>query len=253
MTHGQRTQEQAPGKPLFHKPQEAQAHVNPGARVALLAGATPGLSLPLPDLVSPGQRLCSPSLSPASLFSRLSLFICLLNLFLPRLLLRRSLSCHPRPVLSGSAVPVRGTPPPPLPASPALGSPSVTGCSRCPCHRPPSGPALLRFLAVKRQKAPGGDGLGASPPPPDVGGAQGWGRAISPGARVHAPRPGPPGARADGLHGELGVLRGAGTRAPLWPPAPGESSGPSAGAVLGARGFGPGREPAAPASGRALR
>ena len=46
MTHGQRTQEQAPGKPLFHKPQEAQAHVNPAARVALLAGATPGLSLP---------------------------------------------------------------------------------------------------------------------------------------------------------------------------------------------------------------
>lgn len=53
--------------------------MNPGARLALPSRATPGRSLPLPDLVSPVQRLGSPSLSPASLFPCLSFFIGLLN------------------------------------------------------------------------------------------------------------------------------------------------------------------------------
>lgn len=50
------------------------------------------------------------------------------------------------------------------------------------------------------------------------------------------------------------MLRGAGARAPLQPPTPGEPPGeppgPGAGPVLGARRFGPRRKQAAPAPGR---
>lgn len=98
-----------------------------------------------------------------------------------------------------------------------------------------------------------GTGWGRRHPPPDVGGALGWGAGQNRGVRLPAPGPGPPGARPDGLHGELGVLRGAGARAALHAPAPGESPGTAAGPGLGARGFGSRPMQTAPASGRALR
>lgn len=196
----------------------------------------------IPRLCPPRPSLpVSPSLSP---------LICFLSL--PSL--RRSLFRSPR--LSQSAAPVPGTPLPPLPAPPALGSPAVTGCVRAPLSPPLAGPSLPpASWQCRQRRLREGTGWGHCHPPPDVPGVLGWGRASSRGARVPAPRPGPgpPGARPDGLHGELGVLRGAGTRAPLQSPAPRESPVPGVGPGLGTRGFSPRRKQAAPASGRALR
>lgn len=78
-----------------------------------------------------------------------------------------------------------GTLPPPLPASPPSGLPLSLAAPGAPvtASRPPRTPPLPGGAA---EKAPGGDGLGASPPPSHVGGALGWGRVISRGARVLA-------------------------------------------------------------------
>lgn len=110
-------------------------------------------------------------------------------------------------------------------------------------------PGLPRFLAVPPRRLREGTAGGVAAPLPHRR-RPGLGGGPAPGAPAYPLGTGPRGARPDGLHGELGVLRGAGARAPLRPPTPGEPPGPGAGPVLGARGFGPRREQAAPASGR---
>lgn len=246
---GQRTKQQAPGRTSVSQPTGSTCALRHAP--ALPSCVTPGLSLAVWDLVCPVQRFHLRSLSSASLSPRLSLIIS--SYLLPAssravcFFLALSDSAGPRSPSLGPCCRSSPRPPP-------SGLPLSLAASGLPCHRPVPGPILPHFLAVPREKASGGDGLGASPPPsrrrrrPGLGGGPAPGASASP-----APGPGLPGARRDGLHGELGVLRGAGARAPRQPPAPGESPGPSTGPVLGARGFGPRREQAAPASGRALR
>lgn len=184
-------------------------------------------SLLLRDLVSRVQRLRPPSPSPVS--PSLPHYLSLSPSCLSRRSRRRCLSP------GGSRDPARLSP-----RHRALGSPSSLAASGRRCHRPSPGPALPRFLALRAKEAPGGDGLGESLVPsrrPGPSGGQGEGRT---------------GARPDGLHGELGVLRGAGARAPLRPPAPGESPGPRAVGGPRAPGLSPSPEQTAAASGRAL-
>lgn len=235
---------------MFPGPREAR--VRSGTRPALRSCVTPGLSLPPRDLVCPVRRFHLRSLSSVSLSPRLSLIIS--SDLLPASSRAVCLfSCAFR--LSRSAVPVPGTLLSLLPTPPALGSPSVTGCVRAPVSPPRGGPHTPpTSWRCRGRRLREGTGWGRRHPPPDVAGALGWGGGPAPGASASpAPGPGLPGARPDGLHGELGVLRGAGARAPQQPPARGESPGPGTGPVLGAWGFGPRREQAAPASGRALR
>lgn len=206
----------------------------------------------------PAHRLRPPSLSPRfPLSPSLSLLIC----FLPPPSRRRSFS---RPPSLGRSPPRPEPPPPPLPAPPGLPPPAAApGRPRrrpSPGPRSPAGwrrgPSTLRAGTrrgrrrppSRRARRPGaarwpGQGAGRLPPH----------RPPTPSALVPAPGPGPPGARPDGLHREPGVLRGAGARAPLRPPAPGEPPGPGAARALGPRGFRPRRERAAAASGRAPR
>lgn len=199
------------------------------------------------------QRLHPSSRSPASPSPRLSLIVS------PYLLPVSSLAPSVSFSLSQTQPVRRPGPRDPTATPPRAPRPRVSRCHwlrqgalvTAPC-RALTPPASWQ---CRQRRLREGTGWGHCHPPPDVPGALGWGRASSRGARVPAPRPGPgpPGARPDGLHGELGVLRGAGTRAPLQSPAPRESPVPGVGPGLGTRGFSPRRKQAAPASGRALR
>lgn len=162
-------------------------------RLALPSGATPGLSLPLRELVSPVQRLHLSSLSLASLYPRRSLISS--PYLLPVSFLAPSVSfslsqIQPirRPGLRDPTASASPRPPPP-------GLPLSLAASGRPCHRPLPGPHTPCFLAVPSEKAPGGDRLGALPPPsrrprrPGLGGGPAlWAPASPPPAPVPARR-----------------------------------------------------------------
>lgn len=157
---------------------------------------------------------------------------------------------------AGPRAPAPGTPPPPLPASPPSGLPLSLAApgARVTAPRPPRTPPLPQAVPPPRRLREG-TGWGRRRPPPTSEAPWAGGGGPAPGASASLlPGTGPRGARPDGLHRELGVLRGAGARAPLRPPTsgepPGELPGPGAGPVPGARGVGARREQAAPASGR---
>ena len=191
-----------------------------------------GLGLPRAEAASPLSVPRVP-VSPS-----LSLLICFLPLPSRPLAHSLSLCRSAAPVPRPCAAPPHATAPSGLP--PHWLRPGVRARVTAPCRAPCSpaswscGPRRLRE----------GTGWGCRRPPPDVAGS--LGRADARARGWLAPRP-------DGLHRELGVLRGAGARASLQPPGPGEPPGPRAAQVPGAPGLGPRREQAATASGRAPR
>lgn len=211
---------------MFHKPRShcGQWHT----RYPSPALPSRRHSPPVSPSLGPGVPVQKPSPTPCPPCPCLpvspifSLPIC----FLPLPSRRRSLSLSPR---------LSPTPPPPLPAPPR---PWV---SLCHWLRP--GDLVTAPRQAPHSPLPGGEGRGGSGrgrvggvatpfPTSQAPGAERWpgrGRAGFPGARVPAPGPGPPGPGPDGLHREPGVLRGAGARGPLRPPALGESPGPGAG------------------------
>lgn len=176
-----------------HKLQEA--HVNKpwhapgsacGATRGLPASPSPGVGLPgakTPSLISVPGVPASPSLPHYFPLSASCLFPRVVGLFL---------------ALPDSADPQPGSPGPrrlPSPRPPPPGLPLSLAASGRPCHRPLPGPHTPRFLAVPPEEAPGGDRLGALPPPsrrprrPGLGGGPAlWAPASPPPAPVPARR-----------------------------------------------------------------
>lgn len=201
--------------------------MSPGARLALLSGATPGLSLPLLDLVA-GCR----GSAPASCPPRPCLPLIISPYLLPASSVAPSLSFSPSSTQPARA-PAPGTLPPPLPASPPSGLPLslVAPGARVTAPRPPR---LPRFQAVCRREGSGRGRAGgvAAPLPrrrrPGLGGA---------GQLPGRPRPFP--AQARGAPGRMGCTvslvccEALEPGPPCGPQPPGSPPGSSPGPALG--------------------
>lgn len=221
--------------------------MSPGARPARLSCASPGPVSPASGPGRPVPRLCPPRPCPPLLI--ISPYL------LPASTVAPSVSCSPPRTQPARAPPLPGPRRRPSPRP----RPRVSRCHwslPAPVSPPLARPGLPRFQAVPPpRRLREGTGWGRRRPPPTSEAPWAGGGGPAPGASASLlPGTGPRGARPDGLHRELGVLRGAGARAPLRPPTsgepPGELPGPGAGPVPGARGVGARREQAAPASGR---
>lgn len=137
-----------------------------------------GLGLPRAEVPSPLSVLGVPVCPPLPHY----LFLSASCLFSRRLSLSRAFR------LSRSAVPVPGTLLSLLPAPPALRSPSVTGCVRAPVSPPRAGPHTPpTSWRCRGRRLREGTGWGRRHPPPDVGGALGWGAGQLPGHPLPPP------------------------------------------------------------------
>lgn len=257
----------------FSRPQ--QPPVNSGTRsgrARLCPPAAPSCaSLLLWDLVSPRRGLVPqppapvPQVPASAVSSSLSSYLLPASPVAPSVFFSRSQTL--RVAAPGCEPPPLQPPPPPPPPLPApLGLPPPPAAPGRPRPGPSPGPHSPAGWRRGSRTLPAGPRGGSRRlPPPTCGAPPGRALARAGGARLpthpapssppraRVPAPGPPGARPDGLHREPGVLRGAGARAPLRPPAPGEPPGLGAGRALGARGLRPRRKRAAAASGRTPR
>lgn len=179
---------------MFPSPREARVN---SARARLCAPAWPRACLSLSGTWSAPCRGSIPALCPCPRLPASPSFIS--SYLLPAsscavcLFLALSDSAGPRSPFPGPLLSL-------LPTPPALKSPSVTGCVRAPVSPPRVGPHTPpTSWRCRGRRLREGTGWGRRHPPPDVGGALGWGT----GQLLGHPLP-PPLAPACRVPGRMG-------------------------------------------------